>query len=158
VHPQQPSNYALRAALAIEALGFLPLQEATYLSAGVPRVGGDVLTGADGRSYRIRFPPGQLPPVHAFWSLTVYEGAGYLVENPIRRYNLGSKDELEPDADGGVTVRLAVSNPHGAGGGKTSNWLPIPPSEFSESFRAYWPSEPIVHAGEGWHMAPVRHQ
>jgi hypothetical protein len=157
---QQPSNHALRTALSIEALGFLPLQEATYLSAGVPRVGGDVLTGADGGSYAIRFPPDQLPPVNAFWSLTVYEGAGYLVDNPINRYSLGSTDDLERDADGGVTVRLAVSNPHGPGSARTSNWLPLPPGEFSVSFRAYWPSEPIVHGGKGkgWHMPPVREQ
>ena len=96
---KQPAHYSLRAGLALEALDFLPLQEATYLSAGVPRVGGEVLSGADGQSYTIRFPEGHLPPVDAFWSLTVYEGYGWLAKNPIGRHNLDSRDELRRDAD-----------------------------------------------------------
>ncbi len=36
-------------------------------------------------------------PVDAFWSLTVYDNAGYLIDNPIRRYKLGSEGwHLEP--------------------------------------------------------------
>jgi hypothetical protein len=46
----------------------------------------------------------------------------------------------------------------GSGSGNTSDWLPIPPGEFGVQFRAYWPREPIVHGGEGWHMAPVRRE
>lgn len=155
VFVKQPTHYPLRAGLALEALGFLPLQEATYLSAGAARVGGEVLSGADGRSYTIRFPEGHLPAVEAFWSLTVYEGQGWLVDNPIHRHNLGSRDELRRDADGAVTLHLSATNPHGADSGDTSNWLPIPDGEFSVSFRAYWPSEPIVHEGDGWRMVPV---
>jgi hypothetical protein len=153
---QQPANYALRTGLAIEALGFLPLQEATYVAAGVPRVGGESLSGAGGRRYVVRFAPGQLPPVDAFWSLTVYSGAGYLVGNPIDRYSLGSKDDLKRDADGGVTLQLASSNPHGADSDEISNWLPIPDGEFSVQFRAYAPTESIRLGGDGWHVPPVQ--
>jgi hypothetical protein len=96
-----------------------------------------------------RFPPGQPPSVNAFWSRTVYEGAGYLVDNPIDRHCLASRDDLELDTDGGVTMHLSVSSPHGPHSATTSNWLPLPPGEFSVSFRASWPSEPIVHGGRG---------
>jgi hypothetical protein len=117
-----------------------------------------VHVGKDDRRYTIRFPPGPLPPVNAFWSLTIYDNTGYLVDNPINRYNLGSKDDLVGDADGGLTVRLSVANPHGAGSDETSNWLPIPLGQFSVQFRAYWPDRPIVHSGDGWQMVPVQEQ
>jgi hypothetical protein len=65
---------------------------------------GAPLPGAD--SYTYRFPPGQLPPVHAFWSLTMYQmAASLLVANPIDRYLINSPmpDTLTKDADGGLT-------------------------------------------------------
>ena len=52
---------------------------------------------ADGQSwtapttYTLRFAPGQLPPVNAFWSLTMYElPSSLLVANPLNRYLLNS--------------------------------------------------------------------
>ena len=43
--------------------------------------------------YTLRFAPGQLPPVDAFWSITMYEyPAIYLVKNPIDRYLINSPD------------------------------------------------------------------
>jgi len=37
--------------------------------------------------YTLRFAPGQLPPVNAFWSLTMYElPSRLLVANPLNRY------------------------------------------------------------------------
>ena len=104
----------------------------------------------------LRFPPGQLPPVDAFWSLTVYAGAGYLVANPIDRYSLSSRDQLVPDDDGGVTLHLAETNPRGPDAMDLSNWLPIPAGEFSVTFRAYCPRDPIVPGDDGWHLEPVQ--
>ena len=50
---------------------------------------GAPLTGAN--SYTFRFAPGQLPPVNAFWSLTMYElPQSLLVANPINRYLINS--------------------------------------------------------------------
>jgi hypothetical protein len=54
--------------------------------------------------YMVRFAPGQLPPVNAFWSLTMYEmPQSLLVANPINRYLLNSPmlPQFKKDADGG---------------------------------------------------------
>ena len=46
---------------------------------------GQKLDGAN--RYTLHFAPGQLPPVNAFWSLTMYElPQSLLVANPINRY------------------------------------------------------------------------
>jgi hypothetical protein len=62
------------------------------------------LTGAN--RYILQFAPGQLPPVNAFWSLTMYEEpASLLVANPINRYLVNSPmPQFQRDADGGLTL------------------------------------------------------
>ena len=66
---------------------------------------GAPLTGAN--NYTFRFPQGQLPPVNAFWSLTIYElPQSLLVANPINRYLINSPmlPSLVADPDGGYTL------------------------------------------------------
>lgn len=95
------------------------------------------LTGAN--DYTFRFPSGQLPPVNAFWSLTVYElPAARLVANPINRYLINSAmlPSRIADPDGGYTFSLAHEPP---GDGNTANWLPTPAGPFSLVLRLYWP-------------------
>jgi hypothetical protein len=68
---------------------------------------GQKLSGAN--RYSIRFAPGELPPVNAFWSLTMYElPASLLVANPINRYLINSPmlAQLKKDADGGLTLLI----------------------------------------------------
>src|SRR5207244_6552006 len=70
------------------------------------------LTGAN--RYTVRFAPGQLPPVHAFWSLTMYEmPKSLLVANPINRYLINSPmlPQLKKDADGGITLYIQNEYP-----------------------------------------------
>lgn len=51
---------------------------------------GQALTGADKYTYRLA--SGQMPPVNAFWSLTMYElPKSLLVANPINRYLTNSR-------------------------------------------------------------------
>ncbi len=53
---------------------------------------GRTLDGASHR-YTLTFPAGQLPPVNAFWSLTMYDSEHQLlVKNPIDRYLINSPD------------------------------------------------------------------
>jgi hypothetical protein len=68
---------------------------------------GQKLSGAN--RYSIRFAPGELPPVNAFWSLTMYElPASLLVANPINRYLINSLmlPQLKKDADSGLTLLI----------------------------------------------------
>ena len=96
------------------------------------------LNGASSR-YSVRFGPGQLPPVNAFWSLTMYElPASLLTENPIDRYLINSQMEpnLVRDADGGITLYIQHESP---GKNREPNWLPAPTGPFFMVLREYWP-------------------
>jgi hypothetical protein len=112
------------------------------------------LNGANGR-YTVRFGPGQLPPVNAFWSLTMYElPASLLTENPIDRYLINSQMEpnLVRDADGGITLYIQHESP---GKDKEPNWLPAPKGPFFMVLREYWP-KPEALNGSWKAPQPVR--
>jgi len=101
--------------------------------------------------YTVRFAPGELPPVNAFWSLTMYEmPQSLLVANPINRYLLNSPmlPQFKKDADGGLTLLIQNESP---GKDKESNWLPAPKGPFVMAMRLYWPKE---EATEGKWTAP----
>jgi hypothetical protein len=105
--------------------------------------------------YTLRFAPGQLPPVHAFWSLTMYElPKSLLVANPINRYLINSPmlPQLQRDADGGLTLLIQNESP---GKDKEANWLPAPKGPFIMYMRLYWPKEEAV---EGKWTAPPAQQ
>jgi hypothetical protein len=104
------------------------------------------------RRYGIRFAPGQLPPVDAFWSITVYTQERLLYANPLRRYVINSPmlPALQHDADGGITLHVQHESP---GADRQSNWLPCPATPFGLTFRTYLPQEPI-RTGR-WTAPPV---
>lgn len=93
----------------------------------------------DGKGYVLRFAPGQLPPVNAFWSLTMYQlPERHLVANPLKRYLINSPmlPALKRDADGGITLYIQQQSP---GADKQANWLPAPKGEFLVAMRLFWP-------------------
>jgi hypothetical protein len=102
--------------------------------------------------YRIRFAPGLLPPVDAFWSITVYTQARLLYENPLRRYVINSPmvPSLQRDPDGGITIYVQHDSP---GPALESNWLPAPDAPFVLTLRTYMPREEI-RSGR-WRAPPV---
>ena len=107
---------------------------------------GQKLDGSKG-SYEIRFASGQLPPVNAFWSLTMYNlPERLLITNPLNRYLINSPmlPDLKKDADGGLTIHVQHESP---GKEKESNWLPAPAGPFVLVLRMYWP-KPEVLAGQ----------
>jgi hypothetical protein len=103
--------------------------------------------------YSLRFAPGQLPPVNAFWSLTMYdEPQSLLVANPLNRYLINSPmlPQLKRDADGGVTLVVQNESP---GQERESNWLPAPKGPFSMIMRLYWPKEAALEGN--WKQPPL---
>ena len=91
--------------------------------------------------YTLTFPAGQLPPVNAFWSVTMYDGkTQLLIENPINRYLINSPmlPDLKKNADGSLTLYIQKDSP---GEDKESNWLPAPDGPIYVVMRLYWPKE-----------------
>ncbi|MFD0982559.1 DUF1254 domain-containing protein [Tropicimonas aquimaris] len=100
---------------------------------------GNALSGAN--AYTVTFPKGQLPPVNAFWSVTMYGlPQSLLVENPINRYLVNSPmlPDLKMNDDGSLTIYVQNEAP---GKDKESNWLPAPAGPFWMAMRLYWPKE-----------------
>lgn len=104
-------------------------------------------------SYSLRFEPVELPPVNAFWSLTLYElPASLLSANPINRYLINSPmlPNLKKDANGGMTLRIQHASP---GPDKESNWLPAPAGPFFLAMRLYWPKNEALDGR--WKAPPL---
>ncbi|MET0309487.1 MAG: DUF1254 domain-containing protein [Sphingomonas sp.] len=136
-------DYLGRARIAVAGLAALPIAEATYL-AGLSPDGG--LFAGEG-PWRLTFPAGSLPPVDAFWSLTMYEaqanGAFFLTDNPIDRYTIGDRTPgLVDNADGSLDIWISRTDP---GQDRRSNWLPAPATApFLVMMRAYLPHQEII--------------
>ncbi len=113
-------------------------QEAMYWWANADG-GGRTLTGA--QDYVMHFPSGQLPPNDAFWSLTMGDTKNQYVPNPIKRYNVGDRSGLVPNADGSVDIYIQNAAP----AGHESNWLPAPTGNFILWFRVYIPGAAIIN-------------
>lgn len=127
-----------RAFVARYFWGPVPAEEAVYPRA-IEASDGRPLDGA--KHYRIHFPSRGLPPVEAFWSLTVYGPDMFLVPNPTGRYSLSSDTPgLATNADGSLDVYLQHDPP----AGHESNWLPVPDGRFNLIMRLYLPGEPIL--------------
>ena len=142
------TKYAYRAAWTFMAIGGLPVEDALYPLA---REDGDGqrLTGAN--NYTLYFSRDQVPPVDAFWSLTVYDGESFLVDNPIDRYSLSSRDEMNYGDDGSLTIYLQHESP---GKDKVTNWLPAPDGEIGFlALRLYVPRQQVID--RTWEPPPV---
>jgi hypothetical protein len=145
-------NHLYRMAGAVLGIYGNTAAEALYPSFSTDSTGAP-LTGAE--NYTFHFAPNQLPPVNAFWSLTMYGlPKSLLVANPINRYLINSPmlRELIPDADGGYTLYVQKQSP---GSEREANWLPAPEGPFALVLRLYWP-KPDALNGTWKAPAPVR--
>ena len=130
--------------------------EATYPLTRVD-AGGQTLDGSK-HNYTLTFPPGQQPPVNAFWSVTMYDGkTQLLIENPINRYLVNSPmlPNMKTNADGSLTLYIQNKSP---GADKESNWLPAPNGEIYMVMRLYWPkteAPSILPPGSGTWKPPA---
>ena len=117
---------------------------------------GETLDGSK-HNYTLTFPKGSLPPVNAFWSVTMYDGkTQFLIENPINRYLINSPmlPRMKFNPDGSLTLYIQKDSP---GKDKESNWLPAPDGPIYLVMRLYWPKETppsILPAGKGTWQPP----
>jgi hypothetical protein len=130
--------------------------EATYPLTRVDQ-DGKPLDGSEA-NYTLTFPKGELPPVNAFWSVTMYDGkTQLLIKNPISRYLINSPmlPELKTNEDGSLTLYIQNKSP---GADKESNWLPAPDGPIYLVMRLYWPkteAPSILPAGKGSWKPPA---
>jgi hypothetical protein len=148
-------DWLLRAAAAQAGIYGNDAVEATYPMTKWT-MEGQPLDGSK-HAYTLTFPAGQLPPVHAFWSVTMYDGkTQLLIKNPINRYLINSPmlPQLKKNPDDSLTLYVQKDSP---GPDKESNWLPAPDGPIYMVMRLYWPKvEPpsILPPGEGTWKPP----
>jgi len=143
-------DFMLRA--SIQAMGGIlsnELEETVYYNTTKDSAG---QTFDSGKNYTIRFAPGELPKVNAFWSLTMYDQTFNFTDNPLNRYSIGDRTkDLKKDADGGLTLYIQRTSP---GKDKESNWLPSTQSgAFFLILRTYMPGTEIIE--QKWAPPPV---
>jgi hypothetical protein len=145
------ADFNRRAAVAYFGLGANVPEDAIYPSAFADSDGKPFDSGA---KYVVHFDKENLPPVRAFWSLTMYNDRQFFTANPIQRFAIGDRDALKYNADGSLDLYVQRDAPEAD---KTSNWLPAPASGgFSMNLRLYWPK---AAAFDGtWTPAMVKRQ
>ena len=149
-------DWALRAAAAKLGIYGNSMAEAVYPFTHHD-VNGILLDGSK-HTYLMTFPAGELPPVNAFWSITMYDArTQLLIANPIDRYLINSPmlPGLKKNPDGSLTIYLQAESP---GKDKESNWLPAPAGPMFVAMRLYWPkTEPpsVYPLGKGTWKPPA---
>ncbi len=142
------TKYAYRAAWTFFGVGGNLIEDACYPLA---------ITDGDGepldssRRYSLHFDRDQLPPVNAFWSLTMYDAESYLVPNAINRYTLGDRSGLGYGDDGSLTLYIQSDKPDAS---HEVNWLPAPSKgRFKLALRLYSPKYEVAEGT--WQPPPI---
>ncbi len=131
-------DYMYRAAIAYRSLGQNIPEEAVYMNTTEDKDGN--LLDAAKNNYQITFAKGQLPPVNAFWSMTMYTDKNFFVPNS-KRLAIGNRTKsMKPNKDGSLTIYFQKEAPKGNEG----NWLPAPDGNFRVSLRLYVPKENVI--------------
>jgi hypothetical protein len=137
-------DYVYRAQVALGGLAALPVTEAMYMR---PIGSTGTMSFDSAKAWSLTLPGNALPPVDAFWSLTMYEatpdGQFYLFDNPADRYSIGDRTPgLVRASDGSIEIWISRKDP---GGARSANWLPAPPSRpFGLVFRTYLPRAELL--------------
>ncbi|HEY5774819.1 MAG TPA: DUF1254 domain-containing protein [Xanthomonadales bacterium] len=109
-------------------------------------------------NYTLTFAKDELPPVNAFWSVTMYDGkTQLLIKNEINRYLINSPmlPDMQTNEDGSLTIYIQKDSP---GKDKEANWLPAPDGPVYLVMRLYWPkteAPSVLPAGEGSWSPPA---
>lgn len=142
------TNYRNRAAVALTALGANLPQDAIYPRTHVDTMG-KKLNGTN--KYVLHFANHKLPPVNAFWSVTMYNNKNFFVKNPLDRYALGGRNKLVYNKDGSLDIYVQYQPPEKR---KLPNWLPTPSGDFNMIARLYWPKKEVLT--RKWRMPGVQ--
>lgn len=145
------TDYLQRALISAIGLGANRPQDAVYPTSSVDA---DGLPYSGANQYVIHFPKGQTPPANAFWSITMYDGDYFFVDNPLNKYTVSPRNELQYNADGSLDISIQHESP---GKDKESNWLPAPKGNFVLMMRLYWPKEAAPSIIDGsWKPSGVK--
>ena len=141
-------NYYLkRAIIAQQGLGANLPEDAIY-PLNLADETGQPLDGKN--SYTIHFDKGEIPPVNAFWSVTLYDDKGFQVANSLNRFAVSSWMPFEYNADGSLDLYFQHESP---GKDKEWNWLPAPEGPYNLTMRLYAPKADAL-TGK-WNPPPV---
>ena len=133
------TNYPYRASWTFYGVGGNLAEDAVYPFASKDGDGA-ALNGAN--TYVLHFSKGEIPPVNAFWSLTMYDAESYLVPNAINRYALGDRSGMKFGDDGSLTIYIQNQAP---GADRQANWLPAPKEgDFRLALRLYAPKNEVA--------------
>ena len=130
--------YLKRAVITMVGLGANSPEDAVYPI---------LLADADGKplagdnDYVIHFGKDELPPVDAFWSVTMYDAKGFQAANSLDRFAIGDRDPLQYNADGSLDLYLQHQSP---GTGQEANWLPAPKGPLGITMRLYSPKSSVL--------------
>jgi len=141
-------NYYLKRAIVAQVGLGANLPEDAIYPLNLADATGRPLDGAN--AYSLHFDRGDVPPVNAFWSVTLYDAEGFQVANPLNRFNLSSWMPLKYNADGSLDLYFQSDSP---GADKEPNWLPAPKAPFNLTMRLYAPKSEAL-TGK-WNPPPV---
>lgn len=130
-------DWVMRAATAKAGIYGNDAAEAVYPLGRADATGQTIDTSK--HNYTLTFAKGEMPPVNAFWSVTMYDGKSQLmIENPLNRYlvNTAMVPAMAKNEDGSLTIYIQKDSP---GKDKEANWLPAPNDTAYMVMRLYWP-------------------
>jgi len=141
-------NYYLKRAIVAQlGLGANLPEDAIY-PLNLADESGKPLDGAN--KYTLHFDKGAVPPVDAFWSITLYDAQGFQVANPLDRFAVSSWMPFKYNPDGSLDLYFQSESP---GKDREANWLPAPKAPFNLTMRLYGPKSEAL-TGK-WNPPPV---
>ncbi|WP_095128618.1 DUF1254 domain-containing protein [Pseudomonas sp. Irchel s3h14] len=142
-------NYYLKRAIVAQmGLGANLPEDAIY-PLNIGDVEGKPLDGTN--KYVLHFDKGEMPPVNAFWSITLYDPEGFQVGNALNRFAFSSWMPFKTNADGSLDIYFQHENP---GKDLEANWLPAPKGGFNLTMRLYGPKPEVLNGK--WSPPPVK--
>ena len=132
------NEYLKRAVIASVSLGLLPSAEAIFCTSFENT---EARARADTDRYLLHFDKEEMPPVNAFWSLTMYDPDGYPARNTPNRITIRNSAELDYNMDGSLDILIQKDPPEAD---KIPNWLPLPEGQIVLTMRLYSPRPEVL--------------